>query len=266
MAPPDRSDLLLRVHLRETAQDCFAGRTLEKLETVAREIVAAGGDAQPTQVDVLDEPAVEAHVGAILEKAGHIDILFNAVSMEDVQGIALIDMSVGDFMQPIVKAAKSEFITARAVGRHMAANGSGVIMTITAGPPEAIANIGGFGAACQAVEGLWRGLAAELGLHGVRVVCIRSAGSPDTPDVQETFKLHAKAMGVPLDECLESFSSGTLLKRLPRVAEVANVAALIASDQASAIPGRFHKRHLRVTHRFIEPQNGEPDENCEQVG
>ncbi|HEX2228901.1 MAG TPA: SDR family oxidoreductase [Candidatus Binatia bacterium] len=228
-----------RAFAREGARLFLAGRTLEKLETVAREIVAAGGDAQPTQVEVLDEPAVDAHVRAIVEQAGRIDILFNAVGMEDVQGIALVDMSVGDFMQPIVKALKSEFITARAVGRRMVANGSGVIMTITAGPPEAIAYIGGFGAACQAVEGLWRGLAAELGPRGVRVVCIRSAGSPDTPDVQETFRLHAKAMGVPLDECLESFSSGTLLKRLPRVAEIANVAALIASDQASAITGAF---------------------------
>ena len=29
----------------------------------------------------------------------------------------------------------------------------------------------------------------------VRLVCLRSTGSPDTPDVQEMFRLHAKATG-----------------------------------------------------------------------
>jgi NAD(P)-dependent dehydrogenase (short-subunit alcohol dehydrogenase family) len=110
-----------------------------------------------------------------------------------------------------------------------------VILTITAGPPEKIAYIGGFGPACGVIEGLWRGFAAELGPSGVRVICLRSAGSPDTPDVQQTFKVHAKAIGVPLEDFLAQASSGTLLKRLPTSAEVANVATIMASDRAGAM-------------------------------
>ena len=119
----------------------------------------------------------------------------------------------------------------------MIQKGSGVILTITAGPPEAIARIGGFGPACGAIEGLWRGFAAELGPRGVRVICLRSAGSPDTPDVQQTFRVHAKAMGVPFEDFLTEVGSGTLLKRLPMSAEVANVAAMMASDRAGAMTG-----------------------------
>ena len=44
----------------------------------------------------------------------------------------------------------------------------------------------GFGPACEAIQGLWRGLAAELGPRGVRLICLRSAGSPETPDVNVT--------------------------------------------------------------------------------
>jgi NAD(P)-dependent dehydrogenase (short-subunit alcohol dehydrogenase family) len=64
---------------------------------------------------------------------------------------------------------------ARSVGRRMVDRGSGVILTIAAGPPEARAYIG-FGRACGAIEGLWRGLAAELGPRDVRVVCVGFPG------------------------------------------------------------------------------------------
>ncbi len=78
-----------------------------------------------------------------------------------------------------------------------------------------------------------------MGPRGVRLICLRSAGSPDTPDLQETFKLHAKATHVTLERVLADASNGTLLRRLPTVAEVANVATLMASDRASAMTGTF---------------------------
>ena len=228
-----------RAFAREGAKVFLAGRTLARLDAVADEIVSAGGVAETAEVNALDEEAVEKHLDSVVRKAGTIDILFNGLGMQDVQGMPLADMPVEDFMRPIVTAARTQFLTARAVGRRMAHNGSGVLLTITAGPPEAIAYIGGFGPACGAIEGLWRGLAAELGPRGVRVICLRSAGSPDTPDVQQTFELHAKAMGVTLEDFLARAGSGTLLGRLPASAEVANVAALMASDRASAMTGTF---------------------------
>jgi NAD(P)-dependent dehydrogenase (short-subunit alcohol dehydrogenase family) len=107
-------------------------------------------------------------------------------------------------------------------------------MSITAEPTPA-AGLGGFMAACAAVEGLWRSLAVELGPHGIRLVILRSAGSPDTPAVQQVTKLHAAVAGVPLEEYRAGQGSGTLLRRLPMLAEVANAATLLASDRASAI-------------------------------
>lgn len=228
-----------RAFAREGAKVFLAGRTLAKVDAVANEIVGAGGVAEAAEVDAVDEEAVQMHVASVASKAGAIDILFNAIGMQDVQGTPLIDMPLDDFMRPIVTAAKTQFVTARAIGGRMAQNGSGVMLTITAGPPEAVAYIGGFGPACGAIEGLWRGLAAELGPRGVRVICLRSAGSPDTPDVQLTFEVHAKATGVTLQEFLAGLGGGTLLRRLPLSAEIANVAAMMASDRASAMTGTF---------------------------
>jgi NAD(P)-dependent dehydrogenase (short-subunit alcohol dehydrogenase family) len=224
----------------EGARVFLAGRTLAKLDAVAKEIITNGGVAETAQVDALDEQAIVEHADAVVRKAGSIDILFNAISMGDIQGVPLLDMSLEDFVQPVNIGTRTQFLTARAVARHMVKRGAGVILTITAGPArEATANVGGFGAACEAIEGLWRSLAAELGPRGVRLICLRSAGSPDTPDVQEMFKLHAKASGVSLEEFIASSGSQSLMRRLPMVAEVANVATIMASDRASAMTGTF---------------------------
>jgi 3-oxoacyl-[acyl-carrier protein] reductase len=220
----------------EGARVFLAGRALARVKTVADEI---GSQAAAAQIDANDEAAVQRHLDAVVRQAETIDILFNAIGMQDVQGTALIDMRVEDVLQPVIVAMRTQFHTARAAARHMLKRGSGVIMTITAGPPEPIPFVGGFGPACLALEGLWRGLAAELGPRGVRLICLRSAGSPDTPDVRATLELHARANGMTFEACVAHFSGATLLKRLPLVTEVANVAAMMASDGASAMTGTF---------------------------
>jgi len=65
----------------------------------------------------------------------------------------------------------------------------------------------------------------------------RATGSPDTPAVQEVFELHAEATGMSLEEYLVDSGSGTLLGRLPTLAEVAHAVTIMASDRASAMTG-----------------------------
>jgi 3-oxoacyl-[acyl-carrier protein] reductase len=227
-----------RAFAREGAHLFLAGRTLESLEEVAEEITASGGIAETAQVDALDEEAVEEHIGKVAETTGRIDILFNAIGMQDVQGTPLHEMSLEDFARPITIATRTQFLTARAVAQRMIGQGSGVILTITAGPARrAVPNVGGFDAACAAIESLWRTFAAELGAYGIRLVVVASTGSPDTPDHREMLELHARATGKSLEEILADFGSDTLLGRLPRVDEVADVATIMASDRASAMTG-----------------------------
>jgi 3-oxoacyl-[acyl-carrier protein] reductase len=227
-----------RAFAREGARVFLAGRTLATLDEVSEEITVSGGVAETARVDACDERAVEEHAAAVAEKAGGVDVLFNAIGMEDIQGTPLLDMPLEDFALPIIVATRTQFLTARAVARRMVEQGSGVILTITAGPArKAVPNVGGFDAACAAIEGLWRTFAAELGPRGVRLVVVGSAGSPDTPDVQEMLELHARAAGVKLEEYLAASGSDTLLGRLPTLTEVADVATIMASDRASAMIG-----------------------------
>lgn len=227
-----------RAFAREGAHVFLAGRTTATLEALAAEIRAAGGKADFAVVDALDEQAVESFVSSVAQRATSIDISFNAIGLEDDQGLPLIQMTRERFALPVDIALTSHFYTANAATRHMAKNRSGVIMAITANAARtAQANMGGFGVACAAIEGFCRQLAAEVGPHGIRVVCIRSSGSPDAPGLSEVLDQHAANAGISRQEFEARFAASTLLKRLPLLAEVANVAVLMASDLASPITG-----------------------------
>jgi 3-oxoacyl-[acyl-carrier protein] reductase len=166
-----------RAFAREGARLFLAGRTLATLDVVARDISAAGGAAETAHVDALDEPSVAQYIADVAKKAGGIDVSFN-IGIEDVQGTPLIEMSLEDFSHPITIATSTQFLTAKAVAPHMIKQGSGVIMMITATPARlGVPLVGGFSVACAAMESLSRSLAAELGPKGVRVICLRSAGS-----------------------------------------------------------------------------------------
>jgi len=227
-----------RAFAREGAHVFLAGRTASSLEALAAEIRASGGKADFAVVDALDEQAVESFVSGVAQRATHIDISFNAIGLEDDQGLPFIEMTQERFALPVNIALTSHFYTANAATRHMTKNRSGVIMAITANAARtAQANMGGFSVACAAIEGFCRQLAAEVGKHGIRVVCLRSSGSPDAPGVSQVLDQHAANAGISRQEFEARFAASTLLKRLPLLAEVANVAVLMASDLASPITG-----------------------------
>lgn len=87
----------------------------------------------------------------------------------------------------------------------------------------------------SAIEALCRQLAVDLGPRGVRVVCLRSAGSPDASGVDWAMTQLAERAGISREAFETQVAERTLLKRLPRVAEIGAVAALMASDRASAV-------------------------------
>jgi len=223
-----------RAFAREGAKVFLAGRTLAALETVADDIATAGGVAETAQVDALDEGAVDGHAHAVAEKAGGIDVSFNAISHGDVHGIPLVDMSYEDFSRPIVTAMRAQFLTARAAARHMTLKGSGVIMAITATTARmALPKVGGTGVTFDAIESLCRQWACELGPLGVRVVWMQTTGLPEAlhgsvfPDYGT-----GRPEGMTREELVAWMEGKTMLGRLTSLAEVGNAAAFLASDLA----------------------------------
>ena len=220
----------------EGAKVFLTGRTLYNLKQTVEEIISNDGYAEFAKVDALNMEEVNQHLSSVIASHQHIDISFNLIGIEDVQGVSLIDIAADHFLTPITIAAKTQFLTATAAARAMMTGGSGVILMLSAkAAKKPCENTGGFGVACAAIEPISRQLAAELGKHGIRVVCLRSAGSPDAGGVSQVFNEHARLQKQSRQEFERQFAEKTMLKHLPNLSEVANVAVIMASDKAAPI-------------------------------
>jgi NAD(P)-dependent dehydrogenase (short-subunit alcohol dehydrogenase family) len=228
-----------RAFAREGAKLFLSGRHLAPVEAVAKELVSAGQSAEAAEVDALDEQAVDKHLQSVTDKAGRVDISFNAIGIPNPKiRVPLVELDVEQFSLPIMTYTRSSFLTARLAARRMLADRSGVIMTVTATPSRTgTPLVGGGGPAMAAVEALTRDLSAELAPEGIRVVGLRPQGIPETGRIKESFGLYAEASGMTWDQFQASLASRTHTRRLSTLAEMANVAVFMASDQASGMTG-----------------------------
>ena len=227
-----------RAFAQEGVELFLTGRLRAPVEAVAKDIVSAGGSADAAEVDALDEQAVDKHLQSVIDKAGRVDISFNAVGVPNAKilGVPLIELDVEQFSLPITAYTRSYFLTARLAARRMVPNKSGVIMTVTATPARTGTPLnGGYGSALAAKEALTRDLSAELAPQGIRVVGLRPHGMPETSTMKEVFD--AKASGMTWKQFQEYLASTTHPRRVMTLAEAANVAVFVASDKASGMTG-----------------------------
>ncbi|HEX6429051.1 MAG TPA: SDR family oxidoreductase [Niastella sp.] len=212
----------------------LTGRTTSSLQKVANEILASGGKAEVDQVDALHEREVNNHLEKVVQQAGTVDISFNATGTTVVQNIPLTTMTMEDFIHPLTLMMQTRFLTAIAAGKAMMKQGSGVILSLTATPGGiGYPYTGGFAPACTAIETFSQNLASELGVYGVRVVNMRSGGSPDSRVFKEAIDSAPREMEL----VLQKMKADTMLKKLPLMADIANLAVFLCSDMADKITG-----------------------------
>jgi NAD(P)-dependent dehydrogenase (short-subunit alcohol dehydrogenase family) len=229
-----------RAFAREGADLFLTGRRLAPVEAVAKDVVSAGGSVEAAEVDALDERAVDGHLQSVIDKAGRVDISFNAVGIPNttILGVPLVELDVEQFSLPITAYTTSYFLTARMAARRMVPYGSGVIMTVTAiHSRTGIPLVGGYGPAMAAKEALTRDLSAELAPHGIRVVGLRPYAMPESRTIKEAFEPRAEASGMTWEQWQEFLASRTHPRRLMTLEETADMAAFMASDKASGMTG-----------------------------
>jgi 3-oxoacyl-[acyl-carrier protein] reductase len=206
----------------------------EPVQKLARKIISEGGKAEAAKVDALNEKEVNDYINEVIKKAGTIDVSMNLIRTEDLQGIPLVDLAFDDFVRPVRRVTESHFITGTAAGRAMMKQGSGVILSLTATPGGiGYPTAGGFGPACSVIEKISLGLASELGPYHVRVVNIRSAGSPDSKPFQDAMAYG----GNKAVEFIKKIEDDTMLKKMPLMNDIASVAVFLASEMAAGITG-----------------------------
>ena len=192
-------------------------------EACVREISAAGGQAIFVEADVSREGDLRAMIDAAVQTYGRLDILHNN-AFRNVAGAAA-DISAQDWQATLDVTLTAVWRASKLAIPHLLKSPAGVILN-TASVHSIVGLTGS--AAYQAAKGgvlsLTRALALELA-PTVRVVAILP-GSISTPATQS----------VPADQH-QHFVSQVPLARMGQPQEIADVAAFLASDEASYITG-----------------------------
>lgn len=194
------------------------------VDAAVQSVAAKGGKAEGYVVDVTNKAQIEAMRDAVLAKQGRIDVLVNNAGV--VMDAQLVKMTEEQFDKVIDINLKGSYNMARALVDTMVAQGSGVILNAS----SVVGVYGNFGQTNYAaskfgVIGFVKTWARELGKKGIRAnaVCPGFVATPILKDMPEKV-LSAMAEKVPM-------------KRLADPAEIANVYAFLASDEASYING-----------------------------
>ncbi len=227
----------------EGAAVFLSGQTKAKVDAVARANQGGGGPCpcRGSRCPRRRHGRRLLYIDDVVEEAGGIEIEFNAVgplARTYGNGKHAIDLTIDEFMVPVITVLKAQFITARSAARHMLKQRAGVIIFLTGSPARGhVEGTTAIGAAFGAVETLMENLAVELSPNGVRVVCLRTTANVDSRPIQDTMEALAGNMNIPKDQMIARIASLNFLKVPASVADTAKAAALLGSDRVRMVTG-----------------------------
>jgi NADP-dependent 3-hydroxy acid dehydrogenase YdfG len=167
-----------RLFSREGCPVVLAARRREKLEILAKEIRAAGGEVLPIVTDVTQHDQIQAMVKTTIEKYSRIDILFNNAGFGRLDWLEALD-PIQDIERQIVADLLGVIWSARAVLPQMYGQRSGHIINMSsiagwAAPP--LYSI--YSAAKFGIRGFTEALRRETAPMGIHVSAIYPGSSP----------------------------------------------------------------------------------------
>lgn len=193
-------------------------------------------------VDALDERAVELYLEKVANQGGRLDIVVNLSGSDPAMynhGRPATDVLLEQLLVPMKTATGTQFITAKAAHKFMAAQQSGVIIFITSTPKIAPAWTTALTASHAATEAMAMSLATEWGPEGIRVIGVRSEAMTESPVIDYTFTTMGQNIGLSREEMQNWVEEKVPLRRLTKGDETANAIVLAASDLAGFMTGTF---------------------------
>jgi gluconate 5-dehydrogenase len=204
------------------------GRDEGRLARAAATLSAEGLAVHSRSFDVLDAPAVEAAVDAIEASIGPIDVLVNNAGLQ--RRAPFHEVAAADWQAVMRTNVDSMFIVGQAVARRMVARKRGRIINICSVQSElGRPGIAPYAASKGAVKMLTKGMAIDLGPHGINV----NGLGPGYFKTELTDKLVA-------DEAFSAWLvNRTPCRRWGEVEDLAPAAVFLASDASRFVNGHI---------------------------
>ncbi|KTR83622.1 short-chain dehydrogenase [Novosphingobium barchaimii] len=213
----------------EGASLVLSGRSLAKLEAVIADLEQRGGKVAVLQADVRQREDAFRTIQLAVDTFGGLDVLVNNAQISH-QNVLLQDNNTSVLDETFHSGVYGSIWHMQAALPHLKARGGGSIINMgsrqgTYGAPGYTA----YAAAKEAVRGLSRAAARELGEYNIRVNVINPSAISETA---------AKWLADFPDEAAENLKT-VALRRWGRAKEdIGPVAVFLASDDSSYLSGQ----------------------------
>lgn len=193
-----------------------------KADSVISEITAAGSEGMAIRADAAKPEEAAAAVHQVVERFGGLDILVHNAGVANLAPLPESDFA--DYRRQFSVNVDGVFAATHAAAHHIRDGGRIIVIGSVNAHTMPVAGGAIYGATKAAVAALARGWARDLGPRNILVNVIQP-GPVDTD------------MNPAEGDFANVLRPMTALGRYARPEEIANLAAFLASDQASYITG-----------------------------
>jgi NAD(P)-dependent dehydrogenase (short-subunit alcohol dehydrogenase family) len=205
----------------------------ESLQRLAKELPEVHGCI----ADVSREADVAAMFELVDSKLGGLDVLVNNAGIAGPTG-GVETLSLTDWDRTLAVNLTGQFLCVRqAVPRLRKGNDPSIINLASAAGHLGMPGRAPYSASKWGVVGLTKTLAIELGRDGIRVNAILP-GAVDGPRIRAVIAAKAKALGKPVEEMTEVYTSQAALGRMVTARDIANMALFASSEMARNVTGQ----------------------------